>query len=74
MKSLEISLNSSEVKGFVNIVGRYPFEVDLKSGRFLIDAKSLLGILSLDLSKPVVLEIHSNDCDELIADLEEFVV
>lgn len=75
MKSLKVSLSMAEsVKNFVNVVGKYPYDIDLRSGRFVIDAKSLLGIFSLDLSKPIVLEIHSDKCDELIADLKPFIV
>ena len=60
MKSVKIILSMAEsVKRFVNIVSKYPYDIDLRSGRFLIDAKSLLGIFSLDLSTPIVLEIHS---------------
>ena len=75
MKSIKVSLIMAEnVKNFVNILSRYPYEADLKSGRFVIDAKSLLGIFSLDLSKPVILEIHSDKCDDLISDLAPYVV
>lgn len=75
MKSVKISLGMAEsVKRFVNIVGSYSYDIDIRSGRFLIDAKSLLGIFSLDLSKPVVLEIHSDNCDDLIKDLKPFIV
>ena len=74
MKSVQISLAMAEsVKKFVNIVNNYPYEMDLRSGRFLIDAKSLLGIFSLDLSKPVTLEIHEENCDALIAELAPFI-
>lgn len=74
MKSVQISLAMAEsVKKFVNIVNNYPYEMDLRSGRFLIDAKSLLGIFSLDLSKPVTLEIHEEKCDALIAELAPFI-
>jgi hypothetical protein len=48
--------------------------MDLRSGKFVIDAKSLLGVFSLDLSKPVVLEIYSDNCDALLKDLEKFAV
>ncbi len=73
MKSVTVNLKMAEsVKNFVNIVSKYPYEVDLRSGRFVIDAKSLLGIFSLDLSKPIVLEIHSDKCDDLLKDLEPF--
>lgn len=73
MKSLKVSLSMAEsVKNFVNTVSKYPYEIDLRSGRFVIDAKSLLGIFSLDLSKPIVLEIHADSCDDLISDLAPF--
>ena len=75
MKLVKIQLNSTEsVKNFVAVVNKYPFEMDLKAGRFVIDAKSLLGIFSLDLSKPVNLEIYSDEADELLNDLKDFIV
>ena len=75
MKSVQISLAMAEsVKNFVSIVNKYPYEMDLRSGRFLIDAKSLLGIFSLDLSKPITLEVHDEHCDALIAELAPYIV
>ena len=75
MKSVTISLRMAEnVKQFVNIVSGYDFDVDLRSGRFVVDAKSILGIFSLDLSKPVTLEIHDDNCDALLADLKPFII
>ena len=75
MKSVKITLAMAEnVKQFVNTVSKYPYELDLRSGRFLIDAKSLLGIFSLDLSKPLILEIHNDNCDELLSDLKPFII
>ena len=65
---------AENVKQFVNTVSKYPYELDLRSGRFLIDAKSLLGIFSLDLSKPLILEIHNDNCDELLSDLKPFII
>ena len=56
MKSVNIKLSLAEnVKSFVNIVNRYPYDVDLRAGRHVVDAKSILGIFSLDLSKPITL-------------------
>jgi len=73
MKTIKISLTLAEkVKDFVSIVSRYPFDIDLRCGRFVIDAKSLLGIFSLDLSKPLTLEAHSENCDALFAELSKF--
>jgi len=74
MKSVSIQLKmAGDVKNFVNLVSRYNYDVDLRSGRYLVDAKSLLGIFSLDLSKPIVMEIHSDDCDDLLRDLADFI-
>ncbi len=75
MKSVKISLfTAASVKQFVNAVSKYPYDIDLKSGRFVIDAKSILGIFSLDLSKPIVLEAYTDDCDELMTDLKDYIV
>ena len=66
MKSVKISLQMAQkVKDFVRIVQDYPYEIDLKSDKYVVDAKSILGIFSLDLSKPLVVEIHSDNCDDL---------
>ena len=73
MKSVKISLQMEQnVKDFVSIVQEYPYEIDLKSEKYVVDAKSILGIFSLDLSKPVTVEIHSDNCDDLIAALKKF--
>lgn len=76
MKTVKISLNSiDKVKAFVNEVTKYDAEFDLVSGRYVIDAKSIMGIFSLDLSKPINLNIHSeNNIDEILAKLDEFIV
>lgn len=76
MKTVKISLNSiDKVKAFVNEVTKYDAEFDLVSGRYVIDAKSIMGIFSLDLSKPIDLNIHSeSDIDEILAKLESFIV
>jgi phosphotransferase system HPr-like phosphotransfer protein len=61
------------VNHFVNIVTRYPFEMDLRAGRHVVDAKSILGIFSLDLSRPITLEIYSDECGELLKEIEPFL-
>lgn len=75
MKSMQISLQmANQVKTFVNIVQNYTFDIDLRSERYVVDAKSLLGIFSLDTSKPLTVEIHSDDCDKLIEELKQFSI
>lgn len=60
MKTVNISLNSIDrVKSFVNDISKFDSDFDLVSGRYVIDAKSIMGIFSLDLSKPISLNIHA---------------
>jgi len=76
MKTIKVSLNSiDKVKVFVNIVSKYDSDFDLVSGRYVIDAKSIMGIFSLDLSKPIELTIHDDAiADEVIDSLKDFIV
>jgi phosphocarrier protein HPr len=75
MKTVQILLNTiNDVKNFVNTVVKYDFDVDLISGRYAIDAKSIMGIFSLDLSKPITLEAHTDDADALLEDLKPYIV
>ncbi|MDD6207892.1 MAG: HPr family phosphocarrier protein [Clostridiales bacterium] len=75
MKTVKISLNSiDKVKSFVNEISKFDSEFDLVSGRYVIDAKSIMGIFSLDLSKPIDLNIHSEDADEILNVLAPYIV
>ncbi|NDL68219.1 HPr family phosphocarrier protein [Anaerotalea alkaliphila] len=76
MKSINVTLNSiDKVKTFVNLVGKYDSDFDLVSGRYVIDAKSIMGIFSLDLSKPIQLNIHDDAVVEEITEaLKDFLV
>lgn len=67
MTKLQIRMRQvDQVKDFVDLLSKYPYEMDLVSGRYTIDAKSLLGIYSLDLSNPLTLVIYSDSCEELL--------
>ena len=73
MKSITISLQMAQrVKEFVAITQNHEYEILLKSGKYVVDAKSILGIFSLDLSKPLTVEIYSDDCADLINELKKF--
>ncbi len=75
MKSVPIKLSfAEEVKTFVNVANRYNYDMDLRAGRHVVDAKSILGIFSLDLSKPITLEVYAEDCDDLLNELKPFIV
>lgn len=74
MKSVNIRLKASrELNQFVSIVSRFPYEMSLCSGRHIRDAKSVLGILSLDLSRPLTLIIHHDGCEQLLEELSPFI-
>ena len=75
MKTVQISLNSiDKVKSFVNDITRFDNDFDLVSGRYVIDAKSIMGIFSLDLSKPITLNIHSDaNMDEIMKSLDPYL-
>jgi phosphotransferase system HPr-like phosphotransfer protein len=62
------------VKDFVNIVNKYDFDVDLTSGRYIVDAKSIMGIFSLDLSKPIKVEVHNENADNFIHEINALII
>ncbi len=73
MKTVNILLNSIvDVKSFVNIVSRYDFDIDLTSGRYVVDAKSILGIFSLDLTKKIKLQAEENEA--FFEEIKPFIV
>ena len=76
MKTVQISLNSiDKVKSFVNTITKYDNDFDLVSGRYVIDAKSIMGIFSLDLSKPIDLNIHAySNIDDILAALDAYII
>ena len=76
MKTVRVCLDSiDKVKGFVNDISRFNTDFDLISGRYVIDAKSIMGIFSLDLSKPIEITIHESDeMDEILKIIQPYIV
>ncbi len=75
MKTVKININTiNEVKNFVNIVTKCEYDVDIISGRYAIDAKSIMGIFSLDLSKELTLNIHSDNCTDFLEEISSYIV
>lgn len=77
MKTIKVSLNSiDKVKKFVNDINRFDCDFDLISGRYVIDAKSIMGIFSLDLSKPIELNVYADgdELDEVLALLSAYEI
>ena len=75
MKTVRVCLDSiDKVKGFVNDISRFNTDFDLISGRYVIDAKSIMGIFSLDLSKPITLNAHTDDASVLRKEIDKFII
>jgi phosphotransferase system HPr-like phosphotransfer protein len=75
MKTVTVSLNSiDKIKSFVKDINKYDNDFDLVSGRYLIDAKSIMGIFALDLSKPIKLNIHKgqSEVDQIAESLSQY--
>jgi len=64
----------NDVKEFVSIVSLCEYDVDLISGRYAVDAKSIMGIFSLDLSKPIKLQAHTENAEKFFTDIKQFIV
>ena len=75
MNSVKIRLSTiADVRDFVNIVAKSDVDVDLQSGRYIVDGKSIMGIFSLDLLSPITLTAQSDETDELFAALDRFII
>ena len=75
MKSVTIQLKTiADIRDLVNLVTMCDFDVDLASGRYVVDAKSIMGIFSLDLMNPITLTAHSDDCGDFLAKIARFQV
>ena len=75
MTSVNIKISTiAEVRDFVNAVAAFDGEIDLSSGRYVVDGKSIMGIFSLDLLSPIKLTIHSDKPDELLEKIKAFIV
>ncbi len=75
MRETKIKLtNVQDIREFVNVVILADYDVDLIQGRYVIDAKSIMGIFSLDLLSPIKLVAHSDKADALFEKLAKFIV
>lgn len=74
MTNVTITLSSiNDVKNFVNIVNRYPFDVELICGKYVVDAKSIMGIFSLDLSQKLLLQAECGKDDPFWKEIKPFL-
>ena len=75
MKEINITLRSiSDIRNFVNAVTLLDYEVDLEQGRYIVDAKSIMGIFALDTLSPINLVAHSDEAEEFFENIKDFIV
>ena len=75
MKQTKIKLsNVADIREFVNVVILADYDVDLVQGRYVIYAKSIMGIFSLDLLSPIDLIAHTENADALFEKIAKFTV
>lgn len=65
--------NPEEVIDFVKIVEKYPYNMDMKRGRYIIDAKSLLGLMNLGFNHEIELKVYDEKCDDLWKELDKYI-
>lgn len=75
MKTVNIKLMTiDDVKEFVTAATYCNFDIDLISGRYIVDAKSLMGIFSIVPSEKLECQIFSDNCDDFLKSIERFIV
>lgn len=74
MQKVHICFHQPEdITEFVDIMNQFEYDVDLKSGKNIIDAKSVLGVMTLSKADGVELVIHSDDCEELLNKIQHYI-
>ena len=65
--------NPDDIRNFVKTVEKYPFNMDMKSGKYIVDAKSILGLMTLGLNKKIELKVYEDNCGDLLRDIQPYV-
>ena len=75
MKEIMIRLSTiQDVNQFVKIVAGADQDIDLSSGRYVVDGKSIMGIFSLDLMNPIKMSIHGDNVEAILEQVKSFIV
>ncbi len=75
MKSVYVKLPTIEaVQNFVDLVCEFDEDISLSSGRYIVDAKSIMGIFSLDLRMPICMSVDSDDCEHVFSAVKDYIV
>ncbi len=72
-KRMVVFKTPDDICEFVQKVEKYPYSMDMKRGRYIVDAKSLLGIMNLGFEQKIELKVYEDECDDLWKDIEKYV-
>ena len=72
-KRIVVFQNPSDILEFVRKVEKYPYDMHMKRGRYIVDAKSLLGLMNLGFQNEIELKVYEEECDDLWKDIEKYV-
>ena len=72
-KKTVVFQNLDEIVRFVHKTEKYPFDMDMKRGKFIVDAKSLLGLMNLGFEQESELKVYHDECEDLWKDIEKYV-
>lgn len=77
MVTIKVKLNGiNDIKSFCNKASAQSFDIDVVSGRYIVDAKSIMGMFSLDLSRPVEVTIQAekSECESFLTEIDDLIV
>ena len=72
-KKIVVFQSLDDVLEFVRKVEKYPYNMDMKRGKCIVDAKSLLGLINLGFQREIELKVYEEDCEDFLKDIEKYV-
>ncbi len=75
MKELMIDIDDIfKIRTFVNISSKYDFDIKLSSDNYYVSAKSIIGIFTLDITKPIKITIYTDDYEDYLYQIKDFII
>lgn len=72
-KIMIVFQNPDDILSFVQRVDKYPYNMNIRYGKYVVNAKSLLGLMNVGLHRVMELNVYEEKCEELQKDIEEFI-
>lgn len=62
-----------DISDFINKAERYPYNMDVKCGRFVVDARSLMGLINIGVCRKMVLKVYEQNCEDFLRDIDKYI-